>query len=54
MPIELREAIGRWLLEPRNSRLRAERETIEARVKGMFPPAEPLTLMRTASANQYS
>jgi hypothetical protein len=43
MPLELREAVGRWLLERRNSRLRAQREAIEARVKSMLPPAPPLT-----------
>jgi len=42
MPPELREAIGRWLLERRNQRLRAQREVIEARVKSMLPPAQPL------------
>jgi len=39
MPPELRQALGRWLLERRNARLRMERETIEARVK-TFMPAE--------------
>jgi len=39
MPVELREAVGRWLLERRNARLRAQREEIEARVKSMLPPA---------------
>ena len=41
MPTELREALGRWLLERRNQRLRHQREQIEARVKKMLPPAEP-------------
>jgi hypothetical protein len=42
MPPALREQLGRWLLERRNARLRAERETIEGRVKNMLPSAEPL------------
>jgi len=42
MPPALREQLGRWLLERRNSRLRAEREAVEARVKSMLPPAPPL------------
>ena len=42
MPVDLREAVGRWLLERRNQRLRAQREEIEARVKSMLPPAQPL------------
>lgn len=40
--VELREAVGKWLLERRNARLRAQREEIEARVKSMLPPAQPL------------
>jgi hypothetical protein len=42
MPPALREQLGRWLLERRNAMLRAEREAVEARVKSMLPPAEPL------------
>ena len=42
MPVELREAVGRWLLDRRNARLRAQREAVEARVKKMLPPGEPL------------
>jgi hypothetical protein len=41
MPPALREQLGRWFLERRNARLRAEREAVEARVKKMLPPAEP-------------
>jgi hypothetical protein len=41
MPPELREAVGRWLLERGNARLRAEREAVEARIKSMLPPTEP-------------
>jgi hypothetical protein len=37
MPVELREAVGRWLLERRNQRLRAQREAIEAKVRTLMP-----------------
>jgi hypothetical protein len=40
MPVDLREAVGRWLLERRNARLRAQREEIEAHVRTLMP-AEP-------------
>ena len=43
MPPALREQLGRWLLERRNTRLRAEREVVESRVKSMLPPVEPLS-----------
>jgi len=41
MPVELREAVGRWLLERRNSRLRAQREEIEAKVWALMPAQSP-------------
>jgi len=37
MPPALKEALGKWLLERRNARLRAQREEIEARVKTLMP-----------------